>query len=117
LITIFGVFHFHASLSPLLGVRLSDLLFIFFFHKCGFQWWIMVMKKRTTVLAIENELPIDLTLHDFSFSLVAEFVNKIVKPYYGDNLNASFQDLIRKALAEQDFVLSHIMQVRTSVEV
>jgi hypothetical protein len=103
-------------LSPLLKVRLNVLLFIELLHKGGFSRWLMVMKKRATVLAIENELPIDLTLHDFSASLIAEFANKIVKSYYGDNLNAALQDLIRKALAEQDFVLSHITQVRTSVE-
>jgi hypothetical protein len=76
----------------------------------------MLMKKRATVLALENDLPIDLTLHDVSVSFVAEFVNKIVKPYYGGNLNAALQDLIRKALAEQDFVLSHITHVQTSAE-
>jgi len=107
-------------LSPLLKVRLNVLLFIELLHKGGFSRWLMVMKKRATVLALENdlenELPIDLTLHDFSASLIAEFANKIVKSYYGDNLNAALQDLIRKALAEQDFVLSHITQVRTSVE-
>jgi hypothetical protein len=76
----------------------------------------MVMKKRTTVLAIENDLPIDLTFHGVSASLVSEFANKIVKPYYGGNLNAAFQDLIHKALKEQDFVLSHIAHIQTSTE-
>jgi hypothetical protein len=97
-------------------VRLNVLLFIELLHSGGFSRWLMVMKKRATVLALENDLPVDLTLHDFSVSLVAEFANKIVKPYYGGNLNAALQDLIRKALAEQDFVLSHITQVQTSAE-
>jgi hypothetical protein len=97
-------------------VRLNVLLFIELLHKGGFSRYLMVMKKRTTVLAIENELPIDLALHDFSFSLVAEFANEIVKPYYGGNLTAALQDLIRKALAEQDFVLSHITHIQTSAE-
>ena len=74
------------------------------------------MKKRATVLVLENDLPIDLTFHGVSASLVKEFANKIVKPYYGGNLNAAFQDLIHKALAEQDFVLSHITHIRTSAE-
>ena len=36
---------------------------------------------------------------------MAEFNEKIVRPYYNANLNAAFQDLINKALAGQDFVL------------
>jgi hypothetical protein len=103
-------------LSPLLKVRLNVLLFIELLHSGGFSRWLMVMKKRATVLALENDLPIDLTFDDFSSSLVAEFVNKIVKPYYGSNLNAALQDLIRKALAEQDFVLSHITHIQTPTE-
>jgi hypothetical protein len=97
-------------------VRLNVLLFIELLHKGGFSRWMMFMKKRTTVLAIENELPIDLTFHDVSASLITEFANKIVKPYYGGNLNAALQDLIRKALKEQDFVLSHITHIQTSAE-
>jgi hypothetical protein len=97
-------------------VRLNVLLFIELLHSGGFSRWLMVMKKRATVLALENDLPVDLTFHGVSASLLTEFVNKIVKPYYGGNLNDTFQDLIRKALSEQDFVLSHITQVRTSAE-
>jgi hypothetical protein len=74
------------------------------------------MKKRLTVLEAKNDLSVDLTFHGVSASLVAEFAEKIVQPYYEGNLNLAFQDLINKALFEQDFVLSHIMHVRNSVE-
>jgi hypothetical protein len=74
------------------------------------------MKKRLTVLEAENDFPVDLTFHGVSASLVAEFAEKIVQPYYKGNLNAAFQDLINKALSEQDFVLSHVTHVRNSVE-
>ena len=77
---------------------------------------LMFMKKRGTVLELENDLPINLTLHEFPASIVEEFTNRIVKPYYGSNLNAALQDLIYKALAEQDFVLSHITHIQTSTE-
>jgi hypothetical protein len=100
----------------MLKVRLNVLLFIELLHKGGFLRWMMNMKKRATVLSLEKELPIYLTFHDFPVSLVAEFTNKIVKPYYGGNLNAAMQDLIRKALAEEYFVLSHITQIQTSSE-
>ena len=71
------------------------------------------MKKKTTLLAVEeDDLLVDLTFHDVSASLLSEFAEKIVRPYYSGNLNAAIQDLIHKALAEQDFLLSHIMHVK-----
>ena len=61
---------------------------------------------------MENDLLVDLTCHNVHASLLAEFAQKIVSPYYLGTLNAAIQDLIKKALAEQDFVLSHITRVR-----
>jgi hypothetical protein len=70
------------------------------------------MKRKTLAYATEENLMIDLTFHKVPASLVAEFNEKIVRPYYNGNLNAAFQDLISKALAEQDFILSHITHIR-----
>ena len=39
---------------------------------------------------------------------------QIVAPYYNGNLSGAVQDLIQKALGEQDFVLSHIAGIRLS---
>ncbi|MGA3059010.1 MAG: hypothetical protein ABSD92_01430 [Candidatus Bathyarchaeia archaeon] len=72
--------------------------------------------KKTVVLATEEDLLVDLTFHNVPASLLTEFAEKIVRPYYNGNLNAALQDLIRKAIAKQDFVLSHITDVRSSVE-
>ncbi len=72
--------------------------------------------KKTAVLATEEDLLVDLTFHNLHASLLAEFAQKIVRPYYNGNLNAAIQDLIKKAIAEQDFVLSHVTHVRNSVE-
>ena len=71
------------------------------------------MKKKTAALATEDDLLVDLTFHNVSASLLAEFAEKIVYSYYKGNLNAAIQDLIHKALAEEDFVLSHITHVRS----
>jgi len=71
------------------------------------------MKKKLAVLATENDLLVDLTFHNVSASLLAEFAEKIVRPYYSGNLNAAIQDLIHKAISEQDFVLSHISAIRS----
>ena len=74
------------------------------------------MKRRTSTLEFDNELLVDLTFHSLPASLLAKFAQQIVKPYYRGNMNAAVQDLLRKALAEQDFIFSHISPVRASVE-
>ena len=74
------------------------------------------MRKKNLALAVENDFAVDLTLHQVPASLLSEFEEKVVKPYFGGNIDRSVQDLIRKALAEQDFVFSHITAIRESVE-
>jgi len=76
----------------------------------------MSMKKKTAVLTMVDDLQVDLTLHSVSAALLSEFAQKVVHPYYNGNLNAAIQDLIQKALSEQDFVLSHITHLRTREE-
>jgi hypothetical protein len=71
------------------------------------------IKKKLAVLATEDDLLVDLTFHNVPASLLAEFAEKIVTPYYAGNMNAAIQDLIHKALAEQDFFLSHITHIRS----
>jgi hypothetical protein len=71
------------------------------------------MKSKTMPLTTEEEdLLVDLTFHDVSASLVANFAEQIVKPYYNGNLNAAIQDLIHKALTEQNFIHSHITHTK-----
>jgi len=72
--------------------------------------------KKTVVLAAAEDLLVDLTFHGVPASLLTEFAEKIVRPYFNGNLNAAIQDLIKKAIAEQDFVLSRITHVRNCVE-
>jgi hypothetical protein len=74
------------------------------------------MEKKNQQLTLQNGLFIDLTLHDFSASLLAEFAQKIVKPYFSGNLKNSIKELMQKALAEQELVLSHISSIENSVE-
>lgn len=70
------------------------------------------MKKKTALLATEEELLVDLTFHGVPASLITEFAEKIVRPYYNGNLNAAIQDLLYKTLAEQDYILSHVTHIR-----
>lgn len=70
------------------------------------------MKKKVAVLATENDLSVDLTLHDFSAILLAEFAEKILRPYYSGNMSDAVKDLMQKAIGEEEFVLSHVKLVK-----
>ena len=72
------------------------------------------MKKKTQVLALENDLLVDLTFHNVPASLLTEFAEKIVRPYYNGNMNAAIQDLLHKTIAEQDFIQSHITHIKNA---
>ena len=74
------------------------------------------MRTKTTPFPVKNDLLLDLTLHRVPALLISEFAEKIVRPYFNGNLNAAIQDLIQKALSEQDFVQSHIAHVRNAVD-
>jgi hypothetical protein len=74
------------------------------------------IKKKTAFLAAQEDLLIDLTLHGVSASLIAEFAEKIVRPYYSGNLNAAIQDLTIKTLSEQEFVHSHVTHIKNPVK-
>lgn len=65
---------------------------------------------------MENEFLVDLTFHNVPAPLLTEFTEKIVKPYFKGNINSAIQDLICKALAEQEFVHSHITHLRNCVD-
>ena len=69
------------------------------------------MKKRVIVIATEDDLSVDLTLHDFSATLLIEFVEKVVRPYYSGNMNKSIKDLIQSTVREEQFFLSHVKPV------
>lgn len=72
------------------------------------------MKKKTQVLSLEDELFVDLTFHSVPASLLSEFAEKIVRPYYKGNMNAPIQDLLLKTLREQDFIQSHITHIKSA---
>lgn len=69
------------------------------------------MNKKTVVLPTEDDLFVDLTFHDVSETLLTEFAERIVRPYYSGNMSEALKDLIRNAIREEDFVLSRIKTV------
>jgi hypothetical protein len=69
------------------------------------------MKKKFPILknvATEDDLLVNLTFHDFPATLLTEFAEKIVRPYYCGNLNQALKELMEKAITEQDFFLNHV---------
>ena len=71
------------------------------------------MKKKQVVLT-EEDILVDLTMNKVPASLLSEFAEKIAHPYYNGNLNAAIQDLLQKAIAEQDFIHAHVTHIRNS---
>ncbi len=74
------------------------------------------VKKKTAVLVTEDDLLTDLAFHNVPSSLLIEFSEKIVRPYYRGSLTAAIQDLLQKAISDQEIVLSHIKHVRNPME-
>ena len=72
------------------------------------------MKKKAalTETTTEDDLLVDLTLHGFPATLLAEFAQKIVRPYYNGNLNRALKELMEKAITEQQILKKHILKTR-----
>jgi alanine-alpha-ketoisovalerate/valine-pyruvate aminotransferase len=70
------------------------------------------MKRKTALLVTEDDLLVDMAYHNVPPSLLIEFSEKIVRPYYRGDLTTAIKDLLEKAISEQDIVLSHIKQQR-----
>ena len=69
------------------------------------------MKKKAVALQSEDDLSVDLTIHDISACLLTEFFEKIIRPYYSANMSEALKDLMLYAIAEEDFVLKHSIKV------
>jgi hypothetical protein len=64
-------------------------------------------KKLLLMVSAEDDLLVDLTFRDVPANLLKEFAVQVVKPYYLGNLSEALKDLMRKAVADQEFVQSH----------
>jgi hypothetical protein len=63
-----------------------------------------------TQMAVEEDLMVDLTFHDFSAGLIKDFASRIVKPYFKGNLNQAIKLLMEKALTEETMFNQTIRQ-------
>jgi hypothetical protein len=49
----------------------------------------------------EDDMFVDLTIHDVSASLLKEFAERIIKSYYAGGVSDAIKDLVRKAINEE----------------
>ena len=57
-----------------------------------------------TEIAAQEDFLISLTLHNFSAEMLKEFAQKIVKPYFGGNINQAIRSLMENAITEETTV-------------
>lgn len=56
---------------------------------------------QTEITTENDDFLISLTLHNFSTEMIKEFARKIVKPYFGGNLNQAIRTLMENAINEE----------------
>jgi hypothetical protein len=64
----------------------------------------------TQTQATEEDLLVSLTFHNFSAEMLKEFASKVVRPYFGGNMNEAVRCLMEKAIAEESLVRSVIIR-------
>ena len=72
------------------------------------------MKEKAVVLPTEDDLSVDLTFHEVSASLVTQFVEKIVRPYYSGNMSHALKDLMWKSIRDEEFLISHLKPIESA---
>jgi len=74
------------------------------------------MKKKLSVLPIEDDLTVDLTFHEVPASLLTDFAEKIAKPFYCGNITNAIKDLMEQVITEREFILSHVRFMNSGFE-
>lgn len=74
------------------------------------------MKRKNALIVTEDDLLVDLAYHNIPPSLLIKFSERIVRPRYGGNLTAAIQDLLQKALLEQEPIQVRITPVENYVQ-
>jgi len=60
----------------------------------------------------QEDLLVSLTLHNFSAEMLKEFALKIVKPYFGGNMNEAMRRLMEKAISEETMVNQAVVETK-----
>lgn len=60
----------------------------------------------------ESDIQVSLFFHNMPASLLREFAQRIVKPYFDGNMNAAIRQLMNKALIEEELLQAHVRRVQ-----
>jgi hypothetical protein len=63
--------------------------------------------EPSTVERVVDDILVSVTVASLPSELLAEFLEKIVLPYYSGSLSRATKDLMQKAIEEEDFVSMH----------
>ncbi len=69
---------------------------------------------KQTEIATEEDILVSLTFHNFSAKMLKEFAQKIVKPYFGGNMNQALRSLMEKSINEETIV-NHAMITKNKI--
>jgi hypothetical protein len=105
------LFYFNSALSTAPEGRYNTCLFST--SRIGTDGERLSMKRKHSFLAVEDDLTVGLTFHEFPASLLTEFAEKIAKPFYRGNITSAIKDLMQQAITEREFVLSHIKYMKS----
>jgi hypothetical protein len=75
-----------------------------------------ITRHKTALLVTEDDLLVDLAYHNVPPSLLIKFSERIVQPLYNGNLTAAIQDLLQKALIEQEIIHVNKIHVENYVQ-
>jgi hypothetical protein len=59
-------------------------------------------------ISVEDDLLVSLALHNFSAEMLKEFAIKIVRPYFGGNINEAIRSLMQKAIVEESLFRDNV---------
>jgi hypothetical protein len=71
------------------------------------------MKKELSVVAVEDDLTVGLVFPEVPASRFTGFAERIAEPFYRGDMAIAVEDLMQRAIAEGEFVLSHIKYVKS----
>lgn len=69
------------------------------------------MKNKAKLSAVQEDLCVDLTLHNVPAVLLEDFVLSVAGPYYSGSLSSALKALMQKAVADQEFLEARIKEV------
>ena len=62
--------------------------------------------NKKSIIFTKKDMLIDFTIHQFSVTLLSQFTQKIVNPYYNGNFNKALRELLDNSIKEEDIFVT-----------